>query len=31
MPSEIIYDEQDHVGVITLNRPEARTASSSSA
>ena len=25
-PTEITYDEVDHVGVITLNRPEARNA-----
>jgi enoyl-CoA hydratase len=26
MPTELIYEERDHVGVITLNRPEARNA-----
>ena len=26
MPNELIYEEHDHVGVITLNRPEARNA-----
>jgi enoyl-CoA hydratase len=26
MPIELIYEERDHVGVITLNRPEARNA-----
>ena len=25
-PTEITYDEDDHVGVITLNRPDARNA-----
>ena len=25
-PTEITYDEADHVGVITLNRPDARNA-----
>ena len=27
MPTEILYEERDHVGVVTLNRPEARNAS----
>lgn len=26
MPTELIYEERDHVGIITLNRPEARNA-----
>jgi enoyl-CoA hydratase len=26
MPTELRYEEQDHVGVITLDRPEARNA-----
>jgi enoyl-CoA hydratase/carnithine racemase len=26
MPTEILYEERDHVGVVTLNRPEARNA-----
>ena len=26
MPTEILYEERDHVGVITLNQPEARNA-----
>jgi enoyl-CoA hydratase len=26
VPTELTYDERDHVGVITLNRPEARNA-----
>ena len=26
MPAEILYEERDHVGLITINRPEARNA-----
>ena len=26
MPTEILYEEHDHVGVVTINRPEARNA-----
>lgn len=26
MPTEVLYEEHDHVGVVTINRPEARNA-----
>jgi len=26
MPAEILYEERDHIGLITINRPEARNA-----